>query len=78
MLDEAGVEYTISVPFERLPVLKQKVDDRKRWRRLDARWSFFETRWKSKTWDRILSHPGEIAIFIQADLSSEHTYPASA
>ena len=52
MLEEADVEYTISVPFERLPALKQQVEDRKRWRRLDARWSFFETRWKPKSWDR--------------------------
>ena len=52
MLDEAAVEYTISVPFERLPALKQQVEDRKRWRRLDARWSFFETRWKPKSWAR--------------------------
>jgi hypothetical protein len=52
MLDEAAVDYTISVPFERLPMLKQQVEDRKRWRRLDARWSFFETQWKPKSWDR--------------------------
>jgi hypothetical protein len=52
MLDESDVEYTISVPFERLPALKQQVEGRKRWRRLDARWSFFETRWKPKRWDR--------------------------
>ena len=26
----------------------------------------------------VLSHPGEIAVFIQAGLSPEHTYPASA
>ena len=52
MLDEIDVEYTISVPFERLPALKQQVESRKRWRRLDGRWSFFETRWKPKSWDR--------------------------
>ena len=30
-LDAAGVEFTISVPFERFPVLKEKIESRRRW-----------------------------------------------
>ena len=42
MLDEQGVEFTISVPFERFAELKAMVEGRKRWRPLDGRWSYFE------------------------------------
>jgi len=50
-LDEAGVEFTISVPFARFAALKALVENRKRWRRLDGDTQFFETRWKPKSWD---------------------------
>lgn len=50
-LDGEGVEFTISVPFERLTELKQMVTNRKRWRRLDRDWSYFETDWKPKSWN---------------------------
>lgn len=49
-LDGLGVEFTASVPFERLPVLKGIIETRKRWRRLDESWSYFETDWKAKSW----------------------------
>jgi hypothetical protein len=52
MLEAQRVEFTISVPFERLAVLKALVDGRQRWHTLDDCWSFFETRWKPKSWDR--------------------------
>lgn len=52
MLDNLNVEYTISVPFERLTALKQQIEHRKRWRRLNRRCQFFETRWKPKSWKR--------------------------
>jgi hypothetical protein len=36
MLDTAGVEFTISVPFERFAALKTLIEQRKRWRRLNG------------------------------------------
>jgi len=50
MLDRQGVQFTISVPFERFAVLKAMVEHRKRWRRLSGQWSFFETNWKPSSW----------------------------
>lgn len=52
ILNEFGVEFTISVPFERFPQLKQKIASRKRWRRLCGRWSYFEDcDWQPKKWE---------------------------
>ncbi len=42
--------FTISVPFERFVELKGMIEGRKRWRRLNEELSFFETRWKPKSW----------------------------
>ena len=50
LLDLYGVEATISVPFERLPALKALLEARRRWRRLDGEWSYFESDWKPKAW----------------------------
>jgi hypothetical protein len=50
-LDVEGIEFTCSVPFLRLPDLKTIVEGRKRWRRLDATWSYFETSWRPKSWE---------------------------
>src|SRR5210317_2573913 len=52
MLESERVEFTISVPFERFVALKALVEERKRWRTLNGQWSFFETQWKLKSWDR--------------------------
>ena len=49
-LDGAGAEFTISVPFERFTELKGMIEGRKRWRQLNGELSFFETRWKPKSW----------------------------
>jgi len=51
MLDTQGVEFTISVPFERFTALKAMVENRKRWRHLNGQWSFFETSWKPSSWN---------------------------
>ena len=51
MLDSQGVEFSISVPFERFAALKALVENRKRWHRLNHRWSFFESQWKPLCWD---------------------------
>ncbi|MBB3063724.1 IS1380 family transposase [Microbulbifer rhizosphaerae] len=52
MLEALGVEFTISVPFERFVALKDLIENRKRWRSLNERWSFFETDWKPQSWHR--------------------------
>jgi hypothetical protein len=49
-LDQKGIEYTISVPFERFSALKGQIEKRRRWNRLDGQCDFFETRWKPKSW----------------------------
>ena len=50
-LDEQSIEYTISVPFERFSELKKMISSRLRWRRIDERWSYFESQWKPKKWE---------------------------
>jgi hypothetical protein len=52
VLDEKDVEFTLSVPFERFVELKKQIQERSRWRTLDATWSFFECAWKPKKWKK--------------------------
>jgi hypothetical protein len=52
MLNESGVEFTVSVPFERLLDLKQRVEKRWRWWRINEETSYFELRWKPKSWKK--------------------------
>lgn len=52
LLDRQGVEFTISVPFERFPRLKELIESRRRWRRLDAEWDYFETSWSPECWTK--------------------------
>ena len=50
-LNSDGVEFTISVPFERFGQLKAKIESRKRWKKIDGTWSYFECKdWKPKEW----------------------------
>jgi len=51
-LDEAGIEFSVSVPFERFVELKGKIQRRKRWRRLGGDVAYFEEPWKPKVWNR--------------------------
>jgi hypothetical protein len=51
LLHGREVEFTVSLPFERFPTLKQMVQDRVRWHKLDDTWSSFETTWLPKSWD---------------------------
>jgi hypothetical protein len=51
MLDTEGVQFTISVPFERFAALKALIETRKRWRHLNGQCSFFEANWKPSSWD---------------------------
>lgn len=52
LLHDAGVEFTITVPFRRFVELKTRLDTRKVWWRLNADQSFFELQWKPKSWSR--------------------------
>jgi hypothetical protein len=47
-----GVEFTLSVPFERFVELKKIVESRCRWHRLNGDLAAFELRWKPKSWNR--------------------------
>lgn len=50
LFDGMGVEYTISVPFERLAELKGMIENRCRWSRVDVGMYGFQARWKPKAW----------------------------
>jgi hypothetical protein len=50
LLDGMGIEFTLSVPFERFVELKGLIEQRKRWQRQDQIWSYFECPWKPKKW----------------------------
>lgn len=51
-LDAAGVEYAISVPFERLSALKTLIEKRRHWRPIGQGAACFELSWKPKSWAR--------------------------
>lgn len=54
MLESKGVEYSISVAFERLAELKGKIESRKRWKKCKnkkgTKIGYFEETWKPKSW----------------------------
>jgi hypothetical protein len=50
LLNEQGVEFTISLPFERFPQLKEIIEARQRWRKLDEQWDYFQITWAPKSW----------------------------
>jgi hypothetical protein len=52
LLTDLGVEFTISVPFERFVELKGKIESRRFWQRLNEDLGFFELQWKPKAWSR--------------------------
>ena len=51
-LEWLGVEFTISVPFHRFAELKSRIEQRRRWGRLNGQVRFFEQAWKPKSWAR--------------------------
>ena len=69
-LENEGVEFTISVPFERFAKLKSFVEGRKRWRHLDQRCKFFEMRWKPNSWQR-----KQRFVFIRTRSRKQHKEP---
>jgi Transposase DDE domain group 1 len=51
-LDGEGIEFTVSVPFERFVELKGKIERWRRWESLSADVSYFEEQWKPQVWQR--------------------------
>jgi Holliday junction resolvase RusA-like endonuclease len=51
-LDDNGIEFTITVPFERFSKLKTIIESRKRWKGINKEWSFFEQDWRPKKWNQ--------------------------
>lgn len=49
-LADKGIELTVSVPFARYSELKEIIENRKRWKRMDDTTSFFQASWKPKSW----------------------------
>lgn len=50
LLGEEGVEFAIAVGFARFAELKGMVENRRRWRRWNAQYSYFERWWAPKSW----------------------------
>ena len=49
-LDAEEIEFTISVPFERFPELKESVERCRRWKRINKEWSYVPSDWLPKSW----------------------------
>ena len=49
-LEAQGVEYTVSVPFERFAELKACIEARRLWWPAGAGCAYFEAKWKPKVW----------------------------
>jgi hypothetical protein len=45
-LDDSDVDFSVSVPFERIPELKAVIERRRSWQRIDDEWSCFEWTWR--------------------------------
>jgi hypothetical protein len=45
-LHETGIDFSVSVPFERIPQLKAIVEHRRLWWRIDDEWSYFTWSWR--------------------------------
>lgn len=70
MLQNEGVEYTISVPFERLRELKQRIEARRRWYHLNRECAYFELAWRPKSWPRC----GRF-ILVRTEVRKQHKEP---
>jgi len=68
--DQKQVKFTATVPFERFLQLKDMIEQRKRWHRIDRQWSYFETEWKPKSWDSSLRF-----IFTRKKTKKQHKGP---
>lgn len=50
-MNDDGIEFSASVPFDRFAELKAIIESRRRWITIDEKWSFFESDWKPKSWE---------------------------
>jgi hypothetical protein len=50
LFDAHNVDFSCSVPFSRFSELKQFVEGRERWIRIDDTWSYFEIEWCPQSW----------------------------
>jgi hypothetical protein len=52
-LDGKGVEFSVSVPFERFPALKGIIEKAptEKWIAVDERWAYMEVEWQPKCWN---------------------------
>jgi hypothetical protein len=69
-LDAAGVEYTVSVPFERFADLKACIEARRLWWPGAAQWDYFDAKWKPKAWKT----PHHF-LFIRTRVKQQHKDP---
>jgi hypothetical protein len=69
-LNDDGIEFSVSVPFERFAELKGMIEGRKRWRRLNREISYFETPWKPKSWDERFRF-----VFVRTRAKKQHKGP---
>ena len=81
LLEDLGVEHSISVPFHRFVDLKTLIESHTRWHRLNSDVSYFELSWKPKSWRQ----PGRFLVVrtrtpirqrgpVQLDLFVPHAY----
>jgi len=51
-LDQQRIDFSVSVPFERLPALKSIIEKTPSWRwiPIDEQWSYAEIHWRPKSW----------------------------
>ncbi|WP_428262310.1 IS1380 family transposase [Haliangium sp.] len=79
------VEFTVSLPFERFPELKELIESRKTWHRIDDTWSYADLQWKPKRWRgafRVLAirrrtrrqskEPLQLDLFVPKDFDYEY------
>ena len=69
-LAEAGVEFSISVPFERFTELKGFIEQRQRWTPLGTDSWYFEKSWKPKCWERAFRF-----VFVRTRTKKQHKGP---
>lgn len=69
-LQADGIEFTLSVPFERFAELKGMIESRKRWQPISGDVAYFEADWKPKVWDRRFRF-----LFIRTRAQRQHKEP---
>lgn len=82
-----GVEFSVSVPFERFPQLKAMIETTSTWTAIDALWSYCEVSWAPKSWNEhfrmilirrksLVQRKGPIQLDLFEPRDSEYEYKA--